>query len=46
MSIPTILAAVALILALVDEFRGRGESLTGWAVVFLAIAMLWGDLTT
>ena len=42
MSIPLILALVALILALVDEFRAQGQSLTGWAVVFLSIAFLWG----
>ena len=45
MSIPTILFVVALILALVDEFRSRGESLTGWAVVFVCVGLLWGNLT-
>jgi drug/metabolite transporter superfamily protein YnfA len=44
MSIPTILIIVGLLLALVDEFRARGQSLTGWAVVFIAIALLWGRL--
>ena len=40
----TILIAVALILALVDELRAQGQSLTGWAVIFLAIALLVGRL--
>ena len=44
MSIPTALALVALILALVEEFRDRGQSLIGWAVVLIAIALLWGRL--
>ena len=44
MSIPTILIAVALILALVEQFRARGQSLICWAVVFLALALLWGSL--
>ena len=44
MSVPTLLVIVALILALVDEFRAQGQSLTGWAVVLLSIALLWGKL--
>jgi len=44
MGIPTILIVVALVLALIDEFRSRGQSLTGWAVVFIAIALLWGKV--
>ncbi len=43
MTIPTILFIVALILALVDEFRAQGQSLTGWAVAAIAIGLLWGD---
>jgi hypothetical protein len=42
--IPTVLAFVALILALVEQVRARGQSLVCWAVVCLAIAMLWGHL--
>ena len=42
MSIPVLLFLIALILALVDEFRASGQSLTGWAVVFIAIGLLWG----
>ena len=44
MTIPMILIIVALILALVDEFRAQGQSLTGWAVVLICISLLWGNL--
>lgn len=44
MSIPLVFVLVALVLALIDEFRARGQSLTGWAVVFLCAAHLWGQL--
>lgn len=42
MSLPVLLYVVALILALIDEFRAQGQSLTAWAVVFLAVGLLWG----
>jgi hypothetical protein len=42
--IPTVLALVALILALIDEFRAKGQSLVCWAVVCIAIALLWGKI--
>ena len=38
------LIVAALILALVDEFQSRGQSLTGWAVVLVCIALLMGKL--
>ena len=44
MSIPIVLVLVALILALVDEFRARGQSLTGWAVVLVCVSLLWGNI--
>lgn len=44
MNAPQMLIVVALILALVDEFRARGQSLSGWAIVFVCIALLWGKL--
>lgn len=44
MTMPTVLILVALVLALVDEFNANGRSLTGWAVVFVCIALLWGTL--
>lgn len=37
------LIVVALILALVDEFQTHGRDLVGWAVVFLAVASLFGS---
>jgi uncharacterized membrane protein YtjA (UPF0391 family) len=46
MSIPTILfvVALALILAAIEQARARGRSLTGWAVIFVCIGLLWGVL--
>jgi hypothetical protein len=44
MTIPTLLIVVAVILALIDEFRAQGQSLTGWAVVLIGAALLWGNL--
>ena len=41
---PAVLATVALILALVRELETQGRDLTAWAVVCLALAMLWGRL--
>lgn len=46
MSIPTVLFAVAFILAAIDLFRSRGQPLTGWAVVLIAIGLLWGLIPT
>lgn len=45
MSIPTILAILALALALVAEFRAQGRDILGWAVVFVCIALLWGNVS-
>lgn len=42
--IPHILEAVALILAAIELVRSRGQSLVAWAVVALAVALLWGLL--
>ena len=44
MSVPTLLFIVALVLALIDELRSQGQSLTGWAVVLVCIGLLWGNL--
>lgn len=44
MSIPTLLAILALVLALIAEFQAQGRDLVGWAVVFLSLALLWGAL--
>jgi hypothetical protein len=43
-TIPVVLFIVALILAAVDELRARGESLTAWAVILIAIGLLWGHV--
>ena len=44
MSIPTILIIVGLVLALIEQFQAQGRSLIGWAVVFVCIALLWGNI--
>jgi hypothetical protein len=42
--IVTIGLLLALVLALIDELRARGQSLTGWAVVIVCVVLLWGRL--
>lgn len=37
-------SAVALILALVEEARAQAQSLTNWAIILLAVAILWLQL--
>lgn len=44
MTIPVILFVVALLLALIDEFRSQGQSLTGWAVVLVCLGLLYGQV--
>lgn len=44
MNIPSILFIVALILALIDELRARGQSLVAWAAILIAIGLLWSHL--
>ena len=44
MTIPTLLIIIGLVLALFEEFQAQGRSLLGWAVVFVCIALLWGNL--
>ena len=41
---PTVLALVALILALIDQLAARGRSILAWAVICLALALVWGKL--
>jgi hypothetical protein len=44
MTIPTILFIIAIVLAAVDLMRTRGQALTSWAVVAIAVGLLWGQL--
>jgi hypothetical protein len=44
MTAPDVLILIALALALVEEFQAQGRSLTGWAVVLVCAALLWGRL--
>jgi glycerol uptake facilitator-like aquaporin len=37
----TVLALVALILAVIDEFKAQGQSTTHYAIGALAVAILW-----
>jgi hypothetical protein len=44
MGIPEILFIVALILAIIEEFRARkGQSLISWSVILVCIGLLWGN---
>lgn len=38
------LLIVAAILAVIDEIRARGQSLTTWAVIAICAVLLWGRL--
>lgn len=40
MDVPTLLYVVALILALVDVVRSKGQALTSWAVVAVCVGLL------
>ena len=42
MTIPAILALIALVLAAVAQIDARGRSLTDWAVILVCVALLWG----
>ena len=44
MSIPIVLFIVALILALIEELRAKGESLIAYAVILIAVGLVWGRL--
>jgi hypothetical protein len=44
MSVPAILVVVALVLAVIEEFNAQGRSLLGWAVILVALSLLWGQL--
>jgi hypothetical protein len=42
MSVPTILVLVAGVLAVIEAVRSKGQSLVAWAVLLIAIALVWG----
>jgi hypothetical protein len=44
MSISTVLFIVAIVLAVVEEFQTNGKSLAGWAIIAIAVGLLWGHL--
>ena len=39
-----VLAGVALILGIIDQFRAQGQSSTHWSIIALAVAILWLEL--
>lgn len=43
MSLVTLLVIVAALLAFGELLESRGRSLLGWAVLCLAVALVWGD---
>lgn len=45
MGVPTVLYIVALILAIIEEFRAQGQSLLAWSVILIAAGLLWGLIT-
>ena len=45
MSIPIVLFLVALILAAIEQIRARGQSLLIWAVILIALGLVWGLFT-
>ena len=42
-NVPEILFIVALILAVIEQFRAQGQSLIAWAVILVAVGLLWGN---
>ena len=44
MSIPEALFLLALLFAVIEQIKARGESLVSWAVILIAIGLLWGAL--
>ena len=36
--------ALALLLALIEQFRAKGQSLVTWAVIIIAAALAWDFL--
>ena len=44
MSVPEVLALIAGVLAAIEEFSAKERSLLAWAVLLIAIALLWGKV--
>jgi len=42
MTIVAVFYVVALILAVIEEFRAQGQSLLAWAVILICVGLLWG----
>ena len=46
MTVPTVLFIFALALAVIAEVRAQGLDITAWAVMLIAIGLLWGVVIT
>ena len=44
LSVPDVLAIVALVLGAMEVIRSRAQNLVAWAVCLLALALLWSVL--
>ena len=46
MNVPDVLVLVALVLAIIEEFRARGQALVVWSVILVCAALLWHLIPT
>jgi drug/metabolite transporter superfamily protein YnfA len=44
-TVPELLAIIALVLGLYEEFNAQGRSAAGWGVILLSVALLWAVIT-
>lgn len=44
MSIALVLFIVGLVLAIVEEVQAQGRSLVGWAVIVIAVGLIYAQL--
>jgi hypothetical protein len=44
MSVLVLIYVMALVFAAVDEIHAQGQSFTAWAVILIAIGLLWGHI--
>jgi hypothetical protein len=44
MSIPELVFIIALVLAAIEQFHAKGQSLICWSVILVCIGLLWGRL--
>ena len=44
-NVPTVLYAIGLIGAAVEQYNARGRAIGWWAVIAVCVGLLWGALT-